>query len=80
MFAIALQKFDRWNLLMTRGELGRMVAAGTIWGLLLTTGLTGMKFWNCETICVDDIAATAALSIAVGTLAIGPVAVYGRHR
>ncbi len=79
MFATTLQKFDWRNRLVTRGQLARMVSAGAAWGLLFTVSLFGMKFWNCEMICIDDIAATAALSVAVGILGIGPIAVHGRR-
>ena len=79
MFATTLQKFDWRNRLVTRGQLARMVTAGAAWGLLLTIGLVGIKFWSCEMICIDDTAATAALSVAVGILAIGPIAVYRRR-
>jgi len=80
MFATTLGKFDWRNLPLTPQELGRMMTAGAAWGLLLTAGLAGMKFWNYEMICIDDIAATTALSVAVGIFTIGPIAVYGRCR
>jgi len=79
MFATTLQRFDWRNLLITKGEFTRMVAAGTVWGIVLAAGLAGLKFWNCAMLCLDDIGVTATVSVAVGILTIGPVSIYGRR-
>ena len=56
-----------------------MVTAGTAWGLLFAVATTALTFWNCGMTCLDEVATTSALSIAVGILTIGPIAVCGRR-
>ena len=77
--ATALNEFGWQKLRLTKPEVGRMLTAGTAWGVAMSAGLAGMTFWNCGMICQDDLTVTTALSVAAGVLAIGPIAAYGRR-
>src|SRR5262249_57103924 len=57
-------------------DLLRVLIAGAAWGVLLTIGLTGIRAWEYGMICVDDVVATAAMSIAAGIFAIGSIALF----
>jgi len=78
-FATTLNDVDWRKLRLTRKEAGRMLMAGTTWGVATSAGLTGMTFWNCGMICQNDLVVTTALSVTAGILAIGPLAAYGRR-
>ena len=79
MAATAIRQLDCRSSRVTLHSAALMITAGTAWGLLFAVGMTAVTFWNCGMICLNDMAATSALSIAVGILTIGPVAVYGRR-
>jgi hypothetical protein len=64
---------------LDRGAALRMLAAGTAWGIAMTAGFAGLALWDCGTVCPDDVALTAATSIAAGILTIGPLAAFGRR-
>jgi len=78
MLAIVMRQLDCQSSRVTLRSAALMVGAGTAWGLLFAVAMTALTFWSCGMICLDDVAATSALSIAVGILTVGPVAVYGR--
>lgn len=60
---------------LPQGAAFRMVAAGTLWGLLLSGGLLTLTYYNCSAICLGDAFVTTALSVAAGIGTIGPVTV-----
>jgi hypothetical protein len=53
----------------------RTVAAGTLWGLLLSGGLLTLTYYNCSVICLGDAFVTTALSVAAGIGTVGPAIV-----
>ncbi len=75
----ALYRLDwRW-LRLTKSEILRLLAAGTIWGLAMSAGLTGLTMWNYGMVCIDDVLATTLVAVAAGLLTLGPIAVYARR-
>ncbi len=64
----------------TTTTLVRALAAGSAWGLAVTAGFTAMALHNCGMICPDDVAVTAATSVGIGVLTIGPLALIGAPR
>lgn len=80
MFATALHGFDWQTLRLSKHDAVRMFIAGTVWGIAMSAGLAGMRWWNCGMICPDEIAFTTAISVAAGILAIGPIAAYTARR
>lgn len=56
----------------------RVVAAGTIWGVVLSAGLTALSLYDCGGICPGDVIETTALSVAAGIATIGPLAAFKR--
>ena len=65
---------------LTATTLMHALAAGSAWGLVLTAGSTAIALHNCGMICPDDVAITAATSVGVGVLTIGPLALFGAPR
>lgn len=55
------------------------IAGGTVWGATVATALLGFAFYHCGTVCLGQIVETAALSIAAGIVAIGPLALFRRE-
>ena len=56
----------------------RMLGAGVAWGVLFASGFTALSYFDCGVICPEDVVVTGAISIAVGIVAIGPVAALRR--
>ena len=79
MLAAAVRKLDGLHLHITPHDLKVIVGAGIGWGIMFAVGMATMKWWNCAMVCPDEIIITTALSTAVGIVAIGPVALYGRR-
>jgi len=67
------------KLRLTRSDLKRAVLTGSLWGFMLTAGLTAMSAWQCGGVCLPEVAVTAALSLGCGIFGLGPLAVYGRR-
>jgi hypothetical protein len=80
MHTQALHRLDLSRLRLTRRDALRGLAAGSVWGVLLTIGLTAMTAWSCGVICPPEIAVNAGLSLTGGILGIGAVAAYGGRR
>jgi hypothetical protein len=57
----------------------RAVAAGVAWGAIFTAGVSAHTWLSCGVVCLDDVLATAAVSIAVGIGTMGPLAALGRR-
>jgi len=57
----------------------RALFAGTAWGATLAIGLTAMSAWQCG-IDAAHMASTAAICVAAGIVAIGPVAALRSRR
>jgi hypothetical protein len=68
-----LQRLDR------RAAL-RMLAAGSVWGVVVASGFVGYALWSCGELCIDDVALTTSTSIVAGILTIGPLAALGGGR
>jgi hypothetical protein len=71
------QTFALFERLRAPAALRRGLMAGTAWGLAVAAALTAMVAWQCGGICIDEMLATAALSIATGIATIGPLAAFG---
>ena len=56
----------------------RALVAGCAWGSILTAGFTAHAWSSCGIICIDDVLVTAAISMAAGIVAIGPLATLRR--
>jgi hypothetical protein len=65
---------------LTAADVRRGVAAGTVWGVAMTVGLTLWKVLDCGVICLPKVAETGVRAIAAGILGIGAVAAYGGRR
>jgi hypothetical protein len=65
---------------LTAREAKRALAAGAAWGLIMAAGLVLLGFWEHGTLCPGDVVMTAAISIAAGVVAIGPLAAFGGER
>jgi hypothetical protein len=65
---------------LTMTTLLRALAAGSAWGIVVTAGFGAIALHNCGMICPDDVAITAATSVGVGVLTIGPLALFGAPR
>jgi hypothetical protein len=76
----AFRQSERRTLALTRREIGRALAAGAAFSVVLTTGFTAMAAWQCGGICLPEIADNAMLSFAAGVFGLGPVAAYGGRR
>ena len=79
MVAAALRRFDWQQLRPTQAEFVRMLAAGSAWGIAITSGITGMNLCNYGVVCLDEVAMAAAIAIPAGIFTIGPIAIYGRR-
>src|SRR5262249_23296362 len=79
MFAAVIRKFDWRTLRFTPREMTLMVAAGATWGIMFAAGMMALTFCNNAMICLDDVVATAALSVTLGIFTIGPVVVCARR-
>lgn len=75
MTAFALRLKQRAPLSLPRGSAFRMIAGGTLWGLILSGGLLTLTYYSCNAICLGDALVTTALSVAAGIITIGPVTV-----
>jgi hypothetical protein len=64
---------------LTSRDLKRAVLIGSLWGVILTAGLTAMSAWQCGGVCLPQIAVTAGLSLCSGIIGLGPLAAYGRR-
>lgn len=64
---------------LDRATVLRGIAAGTAWGAVVAAALLGLSFYRCGGVCLGQIVETTALSVAVGVVAIGPVAVFRRE-
>jgi hypothetical protein len=64
-------RFDRATVL-------RGIAAGTVWGVVVSTALLGLSLYQCGTVCLGQIVDTTALSVLAGIVAIGPLALLRR--
>jgi hypothetical protein len=64
--------------LLEPAALARGVIAGVAWGVALTAGLLAFSVWQCGSICIEEAISTATLSIGVGLLTMGPLAIFGR--
>jgi hypothetical protein len=62
-----------------RGTVLRGIAAGAVWGIAVATALLGLSLYRCGGICLGQIVETAALSVAVGIVTIGPLALFRRE-
>ncbi len=60
---------------LPRGPVFRMIAGGTLWGLVLSAGLLALTFHGCGTVCLGDALITTTLAIVAGIATIGPVTV-----
>jgi hypothetical protein len=60
---------------LPRGSVFRMVAGGTLWGLMLSGGLLALTFHGCGTVCLGDALVTTALAVVAGIATIGPVTI-----
>jgi len=65
------------SLQLPRGSAFRMVAGGTLWGLILSGGLLTLSYYSCGVICLGDALVTTSLSVAAGIVTIGPVTFLG---
>jgi hypothetical protein len=63
---------------LPRGTVARGLLAGAAWGVAMAVGLPLLAFMNCSTLCLSEIALTAAISIPAGIATIGPLAAFGR--
>ena len=79
MISAAFNHVTLPKLRLTRSDLKRAVAAGSLWGVTVTAGLTAMSAWQCGGVCLPQVAVTAALSLCCGIFGLGPLAVYGRR-
>lgn len=61
-------------------HLGRVLAAGTGWAVLMILGLAALAYRDTGLICLPDLAYAAALSLAAGCALIGPLALIGPRR
>jgi len=75
MTAKALRPGRTNPLQLPRGPVFRMIAGGTLWGLVLSGGLLALASFNCSGVCLGDALVTTALSVTAGIATIGPVTV-----
>lgn len=60
---------------LPRGPVFRMVAGGTLWGLMLSGGLLALTYYSCNVVCMGDALVTTALSVVAGIITVGPLTV-----
>jgi hypothetical protein len=73
--AAAVSNALRLPRLTGRGAL-RAVTAGSAWGAFFTAGTAAYGWASCGIICIDEVATTAAISVAAGIVTIGPLAAF----
>jgi len=64
---------------LTWRMLGRALAAGASWGVILTTGFAAHAWSTSGIVCLDQVLMTGVIGITAGTLTIGPLATFGRR-
>jgi hypothetical protein len=80
MTELALRLKEITPLQLQRGPVFRMIAGGTLWGVILSGGLLTLSYYSCGVICLGDALVTTALSITAGIATIGPVTMLSaRH-
>jgi hypothetical protein len=80
MTALALRLRGNASAHWLRGPLCRMIAGGTLSGLLLSGGLLALTYQSCGLICPADALVTTGLSIGAAILTIAPVTVLDNSR
>lgn len=75
MTAWALRLRRTRPLQLPQGPVFRMIAGGTLWGLMLSGGLLALTYFNCNVVCLGNALVTTALSVTAGIATIGPVTV-----
>ena len=63
-----------------RNALARMALAGGAWGVTLASRFFAMNALQCGLPCREDAAVTAAICVATGIGAIGPLAAFAAPR
>jgi hypothetical protein len=79
MLATALPRIDWSRFRLSRSECWRALAAGSVWAVCFTAGLTALTSWQCGGICLPEVADNAVLALLGGILGVGAVAAYGRR-
>jgi len=64
---------------LTWSMVGRALAAGASWGVILTTGFAAHAWSTSGIVCLDHVLVTGLISVTAGTLTIGPFAAFGRR-
>jgi hypothetical protein len=64
---------------LDRPAILRGLAAGTAWGIAVASALLGLSYYRCGGVCLSQIVETAALSVAAGIVAVGPLALLRRE-
>jgi hypothetical protein len=62
---------------LPNGPIFRMIAYGTLWGLLLSAGLLTLTYYSCGVVCIGDALVTTTLSVVAGIGTIGPMMALG---
>ena len=57
----------------------RGIGGGTIWGVSVATALLGFSYYQCGAICLGQIIDTTVMSVAIGIVTIGPLALLRRE-
>jgi hypothetical protein len=57
----------------------RGLAFGSLWGLVVASGLIGLSFYHCGGVDLLEAADTLSLSLLAGIVSIGPVTMVGRN-
>jgi hypothetical protein len=63
-----------------RSALGRLMLAGSAWGLTLATGFITLNVSHCGLPCPADVAVIIAISVGTRLLTIGPFAAFAAQR
>jgi len=64
---------------LNRGSIARMVAAGSLWGLIVSAGFFVNAVFHCRMPCPEDMGLVTAICVGTGIIAIGPIAGFGRR-
>ena len=67
------------RLKLDRATILRGVALGSSWGVTVAAALLGLSLHQCGTICLGQIVDTTLLSVLVGIITIGPIALLRRN-
>lgn len=77
MTAWALKRRQYMPVRLPNGPIFRIIANGTLWGLVLSGGLLTLTYYNCGVVCIGDALVTTALSVVAGIGTIGPMTALG---